>query len=317
MFSCFAARRIETGPIDLSASLTPPSGSGNWRPALATESRFDLPHELADGKACYLYFKLTSGPRQSALLDVDAPGVSHVWQNGVAVGIRDTRPASAASDPLILDVQPGGNDVLVRLTSLPANPRFGIEIRTVVPIQATLPEKLDSALLAERLREALTQGAAQTVPEEFITRDWPQEARDGDASQGRRLFAALACAKCHAITADQQGAGAPSLSEARRRFTVPHLVESILLPSKQVAEPFRATTIITIDGKVLSGLITGENAEQLELLAIDATRRTIRKGDIDERSPSQVSPMPPGLVKTPQELRDLLAYLASERPLPP
>ena len=29
------------------------------------------------------------------------------------------------------------------------------------------------------------------------------------------------------------------------------------------------------------------------------------------------SPMPAGLVRTPAELRDLLAYLLSERPLPP
>ena len=43
----------------------------------------------------------------------------------------------------------------------------------------------------------------------------------------------------------------------------------------------------------------------------------LSKNDIDERAVSQLSPMPHGLVKTPTELRDLLAYLLSERPMPP
>ena len=39
-------------------------------------------------------------------------------------------------------------------------------------------------------------------------------------------------------------------------------------------------------------------------------------GDIEERMTTATSPMPAGVVKTPAELRDLLAYLLSERPAP-
>ena len=186
----------------------------------------------------------------------------------------------------------------------------------VGPLVVAFPEKLDSAQWAERLREA-SSGSAHPIPAEFISIDWSKELPRGDAAQGRRLFGSLACAKCHAITAGQKGGGAPSLAEARRRFTVAYVVESILIPSKQVAEPFRATTILKHDGRILTGLITAEAADELELLLPDATRQIVRKADVDERSAGTLSPMPQGLVRTPQELRDLLAYLLSDQPLPP
>jgi hypothetical protein len=39
--------------------------------------------------------------------------------------------------------------------------------------------------------------------------------------------------------------GGPSLAEARKRFTVPYVVASVLLPSKQVAPVFHATCVAT------------------------------------------------------------------------
>jgi putative heme-binding domain-containing protein len=139
----------------------------------------------------------------------------------------------------------------------------------------------------------------------------------GDAAQGRRLFGTLGCVKCHAITADQKGNGAPSLAEARKRFTVAYLVESVLLPSKQVVELFRATSIETVDGQPLTGLVVRESADEVELLLADATRKTIATTDIESRQMQALSPMPAGIVKTPGELRDLLAYLLSEHPQAP
>ena len=219
----------------------------------------------------------------------------------------------------LVDMQPGTNDLLVRL-SPPSKasqpPGCQIRVRAAGPLVVALPEKLDSAQLAARLREA-SSGSTQPIAPGFISANWPQEMLRGDTVQGRRLFGSLACAKCHAITAGQKGGGAPSLAEARRRFTVTHVVESILLPSKQVAEPFRATTILKLDGRILTGLVTAESADELEMLLPDATRQIVRKTDVDERSTGALSPMPQGLVRSPQELRDLLAYLLSEQPLPP
>ena len=84
-----------------------------------------------------------------------------------------------------------------------------------------------------------------------------------------------------------------------------------------MAEPFRTTTIITRQGQTLSGLLVGETAERLELLLSYATRKEVAKKDVEERTLTNVSPMPAGLVKTARELQDLLAYLLSDNPLPP
>jgi putative heme-binding domain-containing protein len=165
--------------------------------------------------------------------------------------------------------------------------------------------------------EASSGSRSARIGAEFLKIDWPREVRKGNAANGRKLFGALACAKCKEITAGQQGGGAPSLAGAGRRFTVPYLVESILLPGNQVAEVYRSTLIVTKKGQSFSGLVVKETADQVELLLPDAERRTFAKKDIDRRKVLKTSPMPAGLVKKPSELRDLLAYLVSKNPLPP
>jgi putative heme-binding domain-containing protein len=81
------------------------------------------------------------------------------------------------------------------------------------------------------------------------------------------------------------------------------------LPSRQVSPIFRATTVVQKDGQVHNGLVVGETSEKVTLLLPDASRREILQDDVFRRDPQETSPMPGGLVKTPEELRDLLAYL--------
>jgi putative heme-binding domain-containing protein len=95
-----------------------------------------------------------------------------------------------------------------------------------------------------------------------------------------------------------------------------HVVESILAPSKQVADVFGTTTLVTADGRSLAGLVVEENDERLVLLLPTAVREEVAKRDVEARKQQPVSPMPAGLVKTPAELRDLLAYVLGENPRP-
>jgi putative heme-binding domain-containing protein len=264
----------------------------------------------------YLHFAVQSGSRQTALLAVRHSGAAKLWLNTTIVDALAGR--SSEYGEWLVDLQPGGNDFLLRLQHA-GGAGAAVEldllaatVRTAKQVEATLPEKLDSALLAERLRSAAAAGTSQTVAAEFLSIDWAKSSTQGDAAEGKRLFGSLGCAKCHAVVPDQRSAGAPSLFEARRRFTIPHLVESVLLPSRQVAEPFRAQTFVTTEGQTITGLVTAETDDAVELLLPDATRPTLAKRRIEERAATTLSPMPQGLVKTPDELRHLLAYLWSD-----
>ena len=149
--------------------------------------------------------------------------------------------------------------------------------------------------------------------DEFLKVDWNKEATQGNISKGRKLFASIGCAKCHAVTGSVAVTGGPSLADVRRRFTTDYLVESVLLPSKKVSAFFRSTTIVTVEGKVITGLITAETDTEVEVMLADAKRVRLKKYDIEERIASSLSAMPQSLVKTPEELKDVLSYLLSEQ----
>jgi putative heme-binding domain-containing protein len=304
----------EQGVIDLSAEF--PSGGAKvaWQEAAAGRGRFDWKGRLParEHSSYYVHFRLEGAGRQPAALFLAAEGTARVWLNG-----RPAWEGDAADAAVPFDAQPGGNDVLIRVRTPRGASTLELHYRAAGALAAAVPEKLDSATLAQRLKEAGSGQGPDKVAPEFLAVDWAAEVTKGDAAQGRKLFGTLGCAKCHAVATDQPGGGAPSLAEAKRRFTVPYVVESVLLPSKQVAGPFRATTLELADGKVVTGLVVGETADALELLLPDASRKTILKKDVEARKATEVSPMPAGLVKTPAELRDLLAYLLGDNPLPP
>jgi putative heme-binding domain-containing protein len=295
---------LERGPVDLTAKFKTTDGERTWFTREDKDGSFNRVDSV--GITCYVYFRLQSGVRQPAMLYVDDVWQSKVWLNGRPVG--EGEEEFSLNKKVSLDIQPGSNDVLIRLRALQSPTSLRMQFRSKERLDAVLPEKTQPLKIARGKEE---------IGKEFLDIDWTKEARKGNAAEGRRLFGALNCAKCHAISPDQNIAGAPSLTDARKRFTIAHLVESILLPSRQVAEQFRATLITLANGQMMSGLVVNETEDTLELLLPDASRRTLRKKDIEERKVTDSSPMPSGLVKKPEELLDLLAYLLSDNPLPP
>jgi putative heme-binding domain-containing protein len=316
-----ASHEPDGAPVNLAAELIRPSPappSEAQAPArlrwtrLHAQPELDLqPFSAPDGGAsCYVYLRCQSRQPQQALLSLEPMQPARAWLNGREL---DHQP------PLILHLEPGTNELLLRLAPRQDTAPVVVLVRAPAELVWDLPEHPPEESLSERLRSAAAASQAADLPAEFIDRDWSAEARQGNPAQGRRLFGrdGLGCVRCHAISPNQSSSGGPSLAGAARRFSVEHLVESVLLPSRQVAPLFRATTIQTVDGQVLSGLVVSEDANGIELLLPDATRRKLALSDVEHRETSALSPMPAGLVKTPEELRDLLAYLLSENPVPP
>lgn len=132
---------------------------------------------------------------------------------------------------------------------------------------------------------------------------------------GKRSFAAARCIVCHRF-AGEGGATGPDLSQAAGRFQLKDLAEAIVDPSKVVSDQYRASTVLTSDGKEYTGKIVSETKDSVTIVVNpeDSTKTVVLdKSEIDENKPSPVSLMPKDLLKelNEDEVSDLLAYLLS------
>lgn len=130
----------------------------------------------------------------------------------------------------------------------------------------------------------------------------------GDAARGRETFKKI-CAACHQL----QGVGfptGPNLAAMKARGPEAILV-NVLDPNREVNPQFLNYTVVTTDGRTLTGMITGETATSVTLKRADNATDTVLRIDIELLKSTGISLMPEGLEKqlTPQALADLLAYL--------
>jgi len=140
----------------------------------------------------------------------------------------------------------------------------------------------------------------------------------GNPDRGRQLFQRekeTRCLACHRVGREGGEIG-PDLSRIGGKFDRPHLIESLLYPSRQIVEGFRSTSLLTDDGRVIVGMIQGQTPEAITIVDSDARKRVINRNRIRATRDSDVSLMPRGLPETlsPQGFTDLIAYLETLRP---
>ena len=141
--------------------------------------------------------------------------------------------------------------------------------------------------------------------------------RRGDAANGARLFLAsasseLQCLKCHMVNGGGGQIG-PDLSLIGKKGSKENLFESILYPSKAVADQYATWAVQTDDGQLVSGLLLGETETELTLRDSNGKDFRLEKNRVEGKKKSLVSLMPEGLINTltEDELVDLVAYLAT------
>jgi putative heme-binding domain-containing protein len=134
-----------------------------------------------------------------------------------------------------------------------------------------------------------------------------------DRAVGARVFE-KSCAICHQIGGKGSKVG-PQLDGIGIRG-VERLLEDIIDPNRNVDQAFRATTLLLKNGQVVSGLVLREEGEVVVLADVQGKEVRVSKNRIQERTVSQLSPMPANLVdQIPEsDLNHLLAYLLSQRP---
>ena len=123
----------------------------------------------------------------------------------------------------------------------------------------------------------------------------------------------MTCAACHRFGVEGGGVG-PDLTAVAGRFSVHDLLESIVEPSKVISDQYAAISIATTNGRVVTGRMGNMHGDTLSVIEdmFDPGRTTnVRRADIDEIKPSQVSLMPVGLLNslTLEEIEDLVAFL--------
>jgi len=109
----------------------------------------------------------------------------------------------------------------------------------------------------------------------------------------------------------------PALTHVTGRFSRRDILESILTPSKVVAENYRNIQVLATDGRVIVGRVLAEGDYRSEKLRIatDPLRPAavveLSKREIDQVRESESSPMPQGLLDSfgQAEVLDLLAFL--------
>ena len=136
-----------------------------------------------------------------------------------------------------------------------------------------------------------------------------ENERAPNLPHGRALFTRT-CQQCHKLFGEGEEVG-PEITGSHRA-NLDYLLLNVVDPNAAVGKDYQAWNVATDDGRVLVGLVTNETSKTLTLRTSTATV-TIDKNEIEERIQTDVSMMPEGLFDqlTPEQLQDLVAYLAS------
>ena len=114
-----------------------------------------------------------------------------------------------------------------------------------------------------------------------------------------RCFAKT-CQQCHTLYGVGGKVG-PDITGSNRA-NLDYLLENILDPSAVIPNDYKATVIELKNGRVITGIVRGENAVALTVVTANETL-IVPRGDIDSRTPSNVSMMPDDLLKPLTETR--------------
>jgi uncharacterized repeat protein (TIGR03806 family) len=182
-------------------------------------------------------------------------------------------------------------------------------------------------LVTSRVDEAavklLRDWIAGLKPDRPFVRDWGMDdllpsldrlESGRSIDSGRDAFRDAGCLQCHRI-GGEGGVVGPDLAGVGRRLSRRDLLESILLPSKAIADEYAVFQVETADGLSVSGRIEREDDRVVVLRPPSSDGVvTIEKANIVGRRRSEQSNMPAGTVNilAKEQILDLLAYLISD-----
>jgi len=136
----------------------------------------------------------------------------------------------------------------------------------------------------------------------------PDRIAGADAARGRAVFNRT-CAACHVMYGTGGKIG-PELTGSNRA-NLEYILLNSVDPSYDVPAGYRMVSIVTVNGRLINGVVAEENGTRIVLKTVEQPRVVIAKEDIEIRKVSPKSMMPEGQFEKmkPQELFDLIRYL--------
>ncbi len=135
----------------------------------------------------------------------------------------------------------------------------------------------------------------------------------GDPVAGQAVFKKL-CAQCHKIYGEGADVGPDITASGRNDFD--QLISNVFDPSLVIGPGYQATTVATLEGRVLTGLLVEDGKDRVVLKLQGGTLETIARDQVDELKTNTVSLMPEEIEKqlAMQEIIDLCAFLCLDKP---
>lgn len=135
---------------------------------------------------------------------------------------------------------------------------------------------------------------------------------EGDQVRGLTLYhsSKANCGACHQM-GYRGGKIGPELSKIGGSRTREALLEAIAFPSQRIEQGFDTMSILTLDGRILNGIVLSRSSNEINLRVSADKVETIPMAEIEELRASDVSIMPAGMSEllSPQEIADLLSLL--------
>lgn len=176
-----------------------------------------------------------------------------------------------------------------------------------LPLQQRFLDQKSKSARPALFKQHFQPVSALTAPE-LLAAIRAVESAPGHAEQGRLVFQKH-CVICHQFRGEGHVVG-PNL-ESLTNKTPASLLEAIIAPNRSVESKYFSYSVMTTDGRIISGIIANESNHSLTLLRQKGESSAILRSEIDEFQSTGKSLMPEGLdrIITPGEMRDLVAYL--------
>jgi cytochrome c oxidase cbb3-type subunit III len=140
-------------------------------------------------------------------------------------------------------------------------------------------------------------------------------APKGNTATGEKLFWGKGgCGKCH-VVGTRGGHLGPDLSRVGRTRSLAYLRESVVAPSADLTAGYFTLTVVTADGKQITGVQRGYDNFSAQLMDVSEKFHSFQRSAVKSIKREYRSLMPDGYGKVfnTAEMDDLLAYLVSRR----